>query len=159
MRVLMLRDSFPNGGAERQLALLAESLPGSVDVRVWGMGGGPFVAVLRELGLPVELSERRWRLDPSPVAGLWRLVRAWRPDVLHTWQWMSAAAALPVAAALPRPRGRRHHPQRDGRIRGSRCHVARRCARRVSSWRTASRGCGPGGSKASVAAWSTTAST
>jgi len=99
----MLRDSFPNGGAERQLALLAESLPPGVDVCVWGLGGGPFVSVLRGLGVPVELSERRWRFSPSPVAGLWRLVRSWRPDVLHTWGWMSAAAALPVAAALRVP--------------------------------------------------------
>ncbi len=125
----MLRDSFPNGGAERQLALLAESLPGSVDVRVWGMGGGPFVAVLRDLGLSVDLSERRWRLDPSPVADLWRLVRRWRPDVLHTWQWMSASAALPVAAA-------HRVPVVDGTIRNAtvnpRFAVPRRVAMRAS---------------------------
>jgi glycosyltransferase involved in cell wall biosynthesis len=125
----MLRDSFPNGGAERQLALLAASLPAGVDVRVWGMGGGPFVPVLRELGLPVDLSERRWRFDPSPVAGLWRLVRSWRPDVLHTWGWMSAAAALPVAAA-------HQVPVVDGTIRNAtvdpRFVVPRRAALRAA---------------------------
>lgn len=108
----MLRDSLPNGGAERQLALLAESLPEGHDVRLWAMGGGPFLPELRERGLTVELDERRWRLDPSPVRGLWRLVRAWRPDVLHTWGWMSAAAALPVAAA-------QRVPVVDGTIRNA----------------------------------------
>ncbi len=103
MKVLMLRDSFPNGGAERQLALLAGSLPQDVEVRVWGLGGGPYVRVLREQGVPVDLSERRGRFDPSPVLGLWDLVRSWRPDVLHTWGWMSVAAALPVAAAYRVP--------------------------------------------------------
>jgi len=113
VRVLLLRDAFLNGGAERQLALLAANLPESVDVHLWGMEDGPFVPVLRELGLPVDLHERRWRLDPSPAAGLWRLVRSWRPDVMHTWGWMSAAAALPVAAAL-------RVPVVDGTIRNAR---------------------------------------
>ena len=125
----MLRDSFPNGGAERQLALLAESLPEDVDVRLWGMGGGPFVPVLQESGLPVDLSERRWRFDLSPVAGLWRLVRSWRPDVLHTWGWMSAAVALPVAAAC-------RVPVVDGTIRNAtvdpRFVVPRRAAMRAA---------------------------
>jgi glycosyltransferase involved in cell wall biosynthesis len=129
MKVLMLRDSFPNGGAERQLALLAASLPEGMDVRIWGMGSGPFVPVLHELGLPVELSERRGRFDPSPVAGLWRLVRVWRPDVLHTWGWMSAAAALPVAAAC-------RVPVVDGTIRNAtvdaRFVVPRRAAMRAA---------------------------
>ena len=125
----MLRDSFPNGGAERQLALLAESLPEDVDVRIWGMGGGPFVPVLRGLGLSVVLSERHSRFDLSPVAGLWRLVGSWRPDVLHTWGWMSAAAALPVAAA-------HGVPVVDGTIRNAKVDprfvVPRRAAMRAS---------------------------
>jgi glycosyltransferase involved in cell wall biosynthesis len=125
----MLRDSFPNGGAERQLALLASSLPKGIDVCIWGMGDGPFVPVLRELDLPVELSQRKWRLDPSPVAGLRRLVRSWRPDVLHTWGWMSAAAALPVAAAC-------RVPVVDGTIRNARVDprfvVPRRMAMRAA---------------------------
>jgi len=129
MRVLMVRDSFPNGGAERQLALLATSLPAGVDVRVWGLGGGPYVSVLRDLGLSVDLSARGWRFDPSPVADLWRLVRSWRPDVVHTWQWMSAAAALPVAAACG-------VPVVDGTIRNAtvnpRFVVPRRAAMRAS---------------------------
>ena len=129
MKILMLRDSFPNGGAERQLALLAESLPDSVDVRLWGMGGGPFLPELRERGLTVDIDERRWRFDLSPVGGLWRLVRTWRPDVIHTWGWMSAAAALPVAAA-------QHVPVVDGTIRNAtvnpRFVVPRRIAMRAA---------------------------
>ena len=128
MKDLMLRDSFPNGGAERQLALLAESLPDSVDVRLWGMGGGPFLPELRERGLPVDIDERRWRFDLSPVEACGALC-VWRPDVLHTWGWMSAAAALPVAAA----------PQRtvvDGTIRNAtvdpRFALPRRAAMRAA---------------------------
>jgi glycosyltransferase involved in cell wall biosynthesis len=63
------------------------------------------------------------------VAGLWRLVGSWRPDVLHTWGWMSAAAALPVAAA-------HGVPVVDGTIRNAKVDprfvVPRRAAMRAS---------------------------
>lgn len=112
MKVLMVRDSFPNGGAERQLALLAANLPSDVEVRVAGLGGGPFLPVLRELGVRVDVAPRRARFDPSPAAAVWRLAQSWRPDVVHTWGWMSAAAVLPAAAA-------RRTPIVDGTIRNA----------------------------------------
>jgi len=103
MRVLFLIDSLGNGGAERQMALLAMSLPADWQVRVCALGGGPFEAHLRAQGITVEVHERRYRLDPFPVAPLWRSILAYRPDVVHSWSWMSTLLAGPLCRLLRVP--------------------------------------------------------
>ena len=98
-----MKDALPSGGAERQLALITEYLPERWERRVWTMGGGPFVEVIRQHGQRVDVSARAARLDVRPAADLWRLLRDWRPDVVHSWDWMSSLAALPVCAVLGIP--------------------------------------------------------
>ena len=98
-----MKEALPSGGAERQLALITEYLPERWERRVWTMGGGPFVDVIREGGQRVDVSARAARLDVRPAADLWRLLREWRPDVVHSWDWMSSLAALPVCRALGIP--------------------------------------------------------
>lgn len=95
-RVLMVNDGLGNGGLERQLVLLSERLPESFEVRLWTMGGGPYGGVVRDAGIPWVCSPRRARFDVVPALSLWRAMRAWRPDVVHAWHWMPAAAALPA---------------------------------------------------------------
>jgi glycosyltransferase involved in cell wall biosynthesis len=92
-RVLMVADGLPIGGLERQLTLLVSHLS-DWDVRVMTFGGGPSEDGLVQTGVPLEVLRRRYRWDVSPAAGLWRAVREWRPDVVHTWGWMSTAAAV-----------------------------------------------------------------
>lgn len=103
MRVLMLKEALPAGGAERQLALITEHLRDPWEVRVWTMGGGPFVDVIAAQGRRVDVDARAARLDMRPALSLWRLIRTWRPDVVHSWDWMSSAAALPLCRALGIP--------------------------------------------------------
>ena len=98
-----MKEALPSGGAERQLALITEYLPDSWERRVWTMGGGPFVEVIRQRGQRVDVSARAARLDVRPAADLWRLLHEWRPDVVHSWDWMSSFAALPVCRALGIP--------------------------------------------------------
>lgn len=98
-----MKEALPSGGAERQLALITEYLPAPWERRVWTMGGGPFVEVIRQRGQRVDVSVRAARLDVRPAADLWRLLREWRPDVVHSWDWMSSLAALPVCRALGIP--------------------------------------------------------
>jgi len=38
-----------------------------------------------------------------PAAHLWRLLVSWRPDVVHSWDWMSTFAAAPLCRALRIP--------------------------------------------------------
>ncbi len=103
MRLMLLADSLGNGGAERQLALLAAGLPAAWQRRVCALGGGPFESHLRAKGVPVEVLARRSRLDPALAAGLWRTLAASPPDVVHSWGWMSTALAGPLCRLMGLP--------------------------------------------------------
>jgi glycosyltransferase involved in cell wall biosynthesis len=95
-RVLLVADGLGAGGAERQLGLLATNLPSEWQCMVWSLGGGPFKDVLRRQGIVVQVAERSFRLDPRPLVSLLRTVRLYRPDVVHSWGWMSSLACLVV---------------------------------------------------------------
>jgi glycosyltransferase involved in cell wall biosynthesis len=103
MKVLLLADILPNGGAERQLALLATNLPEQYDLRVLSLGGGPFVEYLEAHGIPVAVSERRGRFDPSFLPDLRHALTSWRPDIVHSWGWISTLSAGPLCRALGIP--------------------------------------------------------
>jgi glycosyltransferase involved in cell wall biosynthesis len=103
VKVLYLKEALPSGGAERQLALLMQHLPSDVERRLWTMGGGPFADVIRAAGQRVDVCARGARYDARPAAALMRLIVRWRPDVVHSWDWMSSTAALPVCLALGIP--------------------------------------------------------
>ena len=92
-RILMVCDSLGGGGAERQLTLMATSLSDSWQVSVFALEGGLFARELQDGGIPLVIAPRKFRLDPSPVAALWREMAHQKPDVVHSWGWMSSFAA------------------------------------------------------------------
>lgn len=95
-RALLVADGLGAGGAERQLALLATNLPAHWQCRVWTLEGGISEGTLRSRGISAQISCRRFRLDPRPIVSLHRLIRLWRPDIVHSWGWMSSLACLVV---------------------------------------------------------------
>lgn len=103
MKVLILVDCLDNGGLERQMALLASRLPEEWKRHVWAIDGGPFEPYLRERGVPLTVHGRSSRRDPRPAFALARDLARWRPDVVHSWSWMSALAAGPACRALDIP--------------------------------------------------------
>jgi glycosyltransferase involved in cell wall biosynthesis len=103
VRVLHLVNNLPNGGLERQLALLLQNLPSCWESRVWSMGGGPYESRLRDMGIFVEVCKRRARFDLLPAVRLWQVLQRWRPDVVHAWGWMPALAAAPLCRVLGIP--------------------------------------------------------
>lgn len=103
MRILLLCDSLSNGGAERQMALLATALPAVHERLVCSIDDGPFAQVLRQQGVEVVSLGRRRRIDPSPLLRLARLIFTYRPDVVHCWGWMSTLAAAPPCRLLRIP--------------------------------------------------------
>jgi len=103
VRVLLLMDSLGNGGAERQMALLATGLPPGWQRRVCTLGGGEFEAALRAKGISVQVHKRRLPFDPMPATALWRSILAYRPDVVHSWSWMSTLLAGPLCRLLRVP--------------------------------------------------------
>lgn len=102
-KVLMLCDSLGPGGAERQLALLASSLPSPWEASVFSMGGGRYADEIRALGVPLEVASRRVRFDPSPSFQLWRAIASGKPDIIHSWGWMTCWAAEPWCRAFGVP--------------------------------------------------------
>lgn len=102
-RVLLLTAGLENGGLERQLALLARNLPPRWSPLVWSFDDGPFRAVLEGSRIPVVLRLRRTRRDPRPLFDLMGFIVNQKPDVVHAWHWLPAAAAAPVSAMLGVP--------------------------------------------------------
>jgi glycosyltransferase involved in cell wall biosynthesis len=116
MRILMASDFYPPfiGGAERQVQLLGQELHlrgHTVGVATVWHSGQPAqqddagVDVRRIKGLTTRVAwfskdpHRRFHPpfpDPGMVWGLRRLVRRWRPDLVHAHGWIaySCAAAL-----------------------------------------------------------------
>lgn len=99
-RILHIIPSLDRSGAEKQLVLLAGGLPrDEFDVHVAVLTrSGPLAAEFQARGVPCTLIGKRWRLDPWAYLRLKRFLRAWRPDVVHTW--LFAANAYGRAAAL-----------------------------------------------------------
>ena len=115
MRVLLATDNYPPyiGGAQIQSRLIARELKERghevVVVTVWQNDipateddDGVLVHRLRQLRtLPLVARKRRQHYqppfpDPVTVAGLRRLIRRYRPDIVHSYGWFSysCAAAL-----------------------------------------------------------------
>ncbi|MBN1458239.1 MAG: glycosyltransferase [Armatimonadetes bacterium] len=103
-KVLLVTDSLANGGAERQVTLLARYLPPEWDRRVWSWLGGPYEEVLRKDEIRLTVCPRAWRFDISPGLRLWREIFDWRPDVVHAgFGWMSSATCAVACRALGIP--------------------------------------------------------
>jgi glycosyltransferase involved in cell wall biosynthesis len=106
----MVADGLWNGGAERQLALLASSLPEPWTAAVLSMEDGPYRAVLEGLGIDVWIVPRRFRFDITAAIRMWRVASDFRPDIVHSWSYMSTLAMVPYCRA-------RGIPLLDGAIR------------------------------------------
>lgn len=102
-RVLIVADSLANGGAERQLVLLATRLPEEWSCIVVALAEGPYRGVLSHAGCRFVVMERKWRWDVLPFVRLMLLIARLRPDVVHCWSGMSTLASYPACRLLGIP--------------------------------------------------------
>jgi len=91
----MLTHGLWNGGAERQLTLLASSLFDRWSVSVVSMEDGPYRPILQRLGIDVTLIPRHFRFDVTAGPRIWRFASEFRPDVVHSWGWIATLAMVP----------------------------------------------------------------
>jgi len=100
-RILQIIPTLDRSGAEKQLTLLALGLPrGEFDVHVCALTrGGPLAQELQSAGIPVTVIGKRWKIDLRAYVRLKRLVRAVRPDLVHTWLFAANAYGRWAAAA------------------------------------------------------------
>lgn len=98
-RIALIIPTMDQGGAEKQLCLLAQRLPRDrFDVHVVLLTrDGPRSQSLREAGIPVTVIGKRFKADPSALLRLRRHLIDLRPDVVHTW--LFAANSFGRAAA------------------------------------------------------------
>jgi glycosyltransferase involved in cell wall biosynthesis len=123
--VLFLTDGLANGGAERQLALLVKYLPPSWRPAVFSFGDGPFADIMRSANIDLHIQPRHSRKDFRPAFTLWRVITRLQPDIVHSWGWMSTAAAGPLCRLA-------RIPLVDGTIRVGRVIDYRGLANRLS---------------------------
>jgi len=104
MKVVFLARSLGLGGAERQLVELAKGLhrrSHDVSVAVF-YSGHPLDAELERAGVPLHDLGKRGRWDVAGFAArLLRLIRAERPDILHSYLSVPNMLAAIAAPLLP----------------------------------------------------------
>lgn len=99
-RIALIIPTMDQGGAEKQLALLAENLPrDQFDVRVILLTrDGPRSESLRQAGIPVSVIGKRFKADPTALFRLKSVLKEFAPHIVHTW--LFAANSFGRAAAL-----------------------------------------------------------
>lgn len=97
--------TLDQSGAEKQLTLLATGLPRDrFDVRVVALTrGGPYAEELARHGVPLSVLGKRWKFDPFCLSKLSRIIRDWRPDLIHGWLFAGNAYSRLVAGGRGQP--------------------------------------------------------
>jgi glycosyltransferase involved in cell wall biosynthesis len=87
-KLLFILPSLHPNGAATQVRQLASALPRDrFEVCVCALWRGGAEAVpLRRQGVKVDEFGGTWRGDPLAWRQLWRLIRAFQPDVIHAWR-------------------------------------------------------------------------
>ena len=106
MRILFLSTSMGLGGADQQLLSAAQVLRDrGHEIRIVSLTPlGPMGLQARSLGLATDsLEMRRGVPDPRGLARLVRIVRAWKPDVVHSHMVHANLMARVVRLLVPVP--------------------------------------------------------
>ena len=106
MRVLFLSTSMGLGGADQQLLSAAQVLRDrGHEIRIVSLTPlGPMGLQARSLGLATDsLEMRRGVPDPRGLARLVRIVRAWKPDVVHSHMVHANLMARALRLLVPVP--------------------------------------------------------
>lgn len=91
-KVLLCVNSLGSGGAERQIFLLATNLPKNWRVHIFSLANGYFYNKLIDLGISVSIHPRKHKFDLQPFWDLRETVLSFKPDIVHSWDWMQAIA-------------------------------------------------------------------
>jgi glycosyltransferase involved in cell wall biosynthesis len=103
---MFLSTSMGMGGADQQLLSAAQELrPRGHEVRIVSLTAlGPMGLKARSIGIPTDsLEMRRGVPDPRGLVRLGRMVRAWRPDVLHSHMVHANLMARALRLFVPVP--------------------------------------------------------
>ena len=104
-RLLHIIPTLDQGGAEKQLVLLASRLPrDEFDVRVCALTrGGPLEGPLHDAGIPLSVIGKSWKLDPVAYRRLKQEIRSAEADIVHTWLFAANSYGRQAALACNTP--------------------------------------------------------
>ena len=87
IRIAYVIPTLDQSGAERQLTLLATSLPREkYEIRVIALQrGGPYLKVLQDAGIEVRILGKRFRFDLLTWWRLWHELRSFQPDIVQSF--------------------------------------------------------------------------
>ena len=93
IRIAYVIPTLDQSGAERQLTLLATSLPRETySVRVIALQrGGPYLKTLTDAGIDVQVLGKRFRFDPLTWYRLRRELRSFQPDIVQSFLFAANA--------------------------------------------------------------------
>ena len=105
-RILQIIPTLVQGGAEKQLTLLATGLEkGRYDVHVCALtSAGPYADVLGDSRIPVHVVGKSWKIDPGAYWRLKRHIRAVQPDIVQTWIFAANCYGRQAAISCRVPR-------------------------------------------------------
>lgn len=103
IRIAFVIPTLDQSGAERQLSLLATSLPkDQFLVKVFALNrGGYFADFLAQRGIEVEVLQKRFRFDPFTYIRLRNSLSGFHPDIVQSWLF-SANSYVRFPGVCPR---------------------------------------------------------
>lgn len=105
MRVLYLIDSLRSGGKERQFVELLKGLNGKTDLVVKVVLFSDVIEYTEFARLEIDVTRlvRNVKYDPAIFWRLHKLIREFKPDVVHSWHLMCSLYAVPTVTLLRIP--------------------------------------------------------
>ncbi len=100
-KLLLVIPTLDQSGAEKQFALLAAGLPkDKFDVRVVALTrGGYYEAELKKNGIRYTILNKRFKADPFAAKKLKAEIKAFQPDIVHSWLFAANAYVRLVTPA------------------------------------------------------------
>ena len=102
MKILYIIDSLTAGGKERRLVELIKGLKDYSDIQceLATMSKDIHYQYVFKQDIRIHYLIRKWKKDPKILFKLYKLCKAFKPDIIHSWGSMPSVYAFPIAKIL-----------------------------------------------------------